>query len=165
MTAEQYAAAYEQSFHIAVRFFLSRGLRHDDAVEAVQAGWAKGWEQRHQLRESGAVVPWVISIAKNLRNTALRHRRPIQTTSTANGETAALTNIDARRLLERSKPEERELLGARYLEGFTVQELAEAAHVSPEVLHSRLNRARRNALARAKARLIRRHADSVRPAA
>lgn len=165
MTAEQYAAAYDQSFQIAVRFFVSRGLRYDDALETVQAGWAKGWEKRHQLREPAAVLPWIISVSKNLRYTALRHRRPILKTFVPSTERAALALIDAKQILERSRPEERDLLRAHYLQGFTVREMAEAADIPEQVLRSRLHRARRNALAHAKPRAIKRPLGPILPAA
>lgn len=154
MTAQQYAAAYEQSFHIAVGFFLSRGIRHEDAVERVQAAWVRGWEKRDQLREPAAVLPWIISIAKNLRSKTLLPERATHASWFRSAERAASAHIDAGRILDRSRSEDRRLLKAHYLEGFTVQEMAEASHVSPGVLESRLYRARRNALLQTKPRPI-----------
>jgi RNA polymerase sigma-70 factor, ECF subfamily len=132
MTSEEYALAYERGFNTVVRFFLSRGVSYDQAVESVQAAWVRGWERRHQLRQPDAVLPWIISIARNLRNTDLREREhaPVEEASTVTCQTVHLSAIDARRVLDRSKPGERTVLEARYVQGFTVREIAEAEGIS-----------------------------------
>jgi RNA polymerase sigma factor (sigma-70 family) len=147
MSAEEYARAYERTFGLAVRFFCSRGVPYEDAVESVQAAWAKGWERRHQLRQTRSILPWIISIARNIRNTTGRElahvrSRPAQSAFTPADATAA---IDVERLLDRSKPGERMMLKAHYLEGFTAQEIADAHGLSRQAVRLRLLRARKKA--------------------
>src|ERR1700680_3274425 len=69
MTRNEYGEAYEAGFDRTVRFLLSRGAQRDDAVEAAQAAWARGWERVTQLRDESLVMTWVNAIAFNfLRN-------------------------------------------------------------------------------------------------
>jgi RNA polymerase sigma factor (sigma-70 family) len=145
MTSEDYAEAYRRGFNLAVRFWVSRGVSYDDAVESVQAAWAKGWERRDQLRQPASVLPWIISIAGNMRKTLIRQQQkevlkddPQATTTSS--EAAA---IDARKVLEQSKPLHRAVLEAHYMHGFTAQEIAEAEGVSEGAIRLRLMRARR----------------------
>jgi RNA polymerase sigma factor (sigma-70 family) len=147
MTSEEYAAAYERSFDTAVRFFLSRRVSRDDAVECVQAAWAKGWERRDQLREPSLVLPWIISIARNLRNSVLRRelRLTISPERLVGGTRHELTGIIAKELLERSRPADRTILEAYYIEGHTMEEIAQAVRISEGGVRLRILRARKRA--------------------
>lgn len=151
MTAEEYADAYKRGFNLAVRFWISRGVPYDDAVESVQAAWAKGWERRDQLRQTSSVLPWIISIAGNMRKTLLRQQQREVTTPelSATNPGASATAIDARRVLERSKPLHRAVLEAHYMQGLTATEIAEAEGVSEGAIRLRLLRARRKAKTKA----------------
>ena len=145
MTSEEYAEAYRHGFNLAVRFWMSRGVSYDDAVESVQAAWAKGWERRNQLRQPASVLPWIISIAGNIRKTSLRHQ---QKEVPGNGPHASSSNsdaafIDAWRVLDKSKPLHRAVLEAHYVHGLTALEIARAEGVSEGAIRLRLLRARR----------------------
>jgi DNA-directed RNA polymerase specialized sigma24 family protein len=149
MTSEEYATAYKRSFDTAVRFFLSRRVSYDDAVECVQAAWAKGWERRDQLREPSLVLPWIISIARNLRNTVLRQelRVAISPERFVGGTGDDFTGIIAKELLERSKPADRTLLETYYIEGHTMHDIAQAECISEGAVRLRMLRARKRARA------------------
>jgi RNA polymerase sigma-70 factor, ECF subfamily len=146
MSSEEYAEAYRRGFNLAVRFWVSRGVSYDDAVESVQAAWAKGWERRDQLRQPASVLPWIISIAGNMRKTLLRQQQK----EVLKDEPRATTNnsdaiaIDAKKVLQESKPLHRAVLEAHYMHGLTAQEIAEAEGVSEGAIRLRLMRARRN---------------------
>lgn len=146
MTSEEYADAYTRTFKLAVRFWVSRGVPYDDAVESVQAAWAKGWECRDQLRQPGSVLPWIISIAGNIRKTTLRQQQrevaaPDLPAAAVHSSRASV--IDARTVLEQSKPMHRAVLEAHYMYGFTAPEIAQAQGVSEGAIRLRLLRARR----------------------
>ena len=146
MSSEEYAEAYRRGFNLAVRFWVSRGVSYDDAVESVQAAWAKGWERRDQLRQPASVLPWIISIAGNMRKTLLRQQQK----EVLKDEPRATTNnsdaiaIDAKKVLQASKPLHRAVLEAHYMHGLTAQEIAQAEGVSEGAIRLRLMRARRN---------------------
>ena len=147
MTAEDYTLDYQRRFDVIVRFFLSRGVPYDDAVECVQAAWAKGWERREQLRDSTRVMPWIISIARNLRNTSLKEhlRESAAFEELSRSEEHGRIEIDAKRILERCDPQCRAILEAHYFEGLTAREIAAAENISDAAANARLTRARRNA--------------------
>jgi RNA polymerase sigma factor (sigma-70 family) len=146
MTSEEYAEAYRRGFNLAVRFWVSRGVSYDDAVESVQAAWAKGWERRDQLRQPASLLPWIISIAGNIRKSVLRQQqREISgDESRAASKPADAASIDARKVLKESKPLHRAVLEAHYMQGLTALEIAEAEGVSEGAIRLRLLRARRN---------------------
>lgn len=146
MTSEEYAEAYRRGFNLAVRFWVSRGVSYDDAVESVQAAWAKGWERRDQLRQPASVLPWIISIAGNMQKTLLRQQQKevLRNDPQAATNTSNAAAIDAQRVLQESKPLHRAVLEAHYMHGLTAQEIAEAEGVSEGAIRLRLLRARRN---------------------
>jgi DNA-directed RNA polymerase specialized sigma24 family protein len=76
MTSEDFARAYQRDFNLVIRFFMSRGMSHHNAMEYGQAAWVKGWEHRDQLRDTSRIIAWIITIGRNLRNTALRREAP-----------------------------------------------------------------------------------------
>lgn len=147
MTAEDYTRGYEGRFDVIVRFFLSRGIPYDDAIECVQAAWAKGWERREQLRDSTRVMPWIISIARNLRNTSLKEhlRESAAFDQPSRSEEYHLMELDAQRILEKCDPQCRAILEAHYFEGLTAGEIAATQNISEGAAHARLTRARKNA--------------------
>ena len=151
MTSEEYADAYQRGFNLAVRFWVSRGVSYDDAVESVQAAWAKGWERREQLRQPSSVLPWIISIAGNIRKTVLRQqqREIITPELEASAHGSGATVIDAKRVLERSNPLHRAVLEAHYMQGLTALEIAKAEGVTEGAIRLRLLRARRKAKTKA----------------
>lgn len=146
MSSEEYAEAYRRGFNLAVRFWVSRGVSYDDAVESVQAAWAKGWERRDQLRQPASVLPWIISIAGNIRKTLLRQQQREIAGDEAHGTSppSNAASIDAQKLLDGSKPLHRAVLEAHYMQGLTAVEIAEAEGVSEGAIRLRLLRARRN---------------------
>jgi RNA polymerase sigma-70 factor (ECF subfamily) len=152
MSSEEYADAYRRGFNLAVRFWVSRGVSYDDAVESVQAAWAKGWERRDQLRQPASVLPWIISIAGNIRKTVLRQQqREIAADEPhATSQPSNAACIDAQKLLDGSKPLHRAVLEAHYMQGLTAVEIAEAEGVSEGAIRLRLLRARRNVKKRVK---------------
>jgi RNA polymerase sigma factor (sigma-70 family) len=147
MTAEDYTQGYQRRFDVIVHFFLSRGVPYDEAIECVQAAWAKGWERKEQLRDSNCVTPWIISIARNLRNASLKgHLRELAAfEELSRSEEHRHIDLDAQQILGKCDPQYRAILEAHYFEGLTVHEIAAAENISKAAVHARLTRARRNA--------------------
>jgi RNA polymerase sigma factor (sigma-70 family) len=145
MTREEYGAAYQKGYGLTVRFLVSRGLAYDTAQETAQAAWARGWERLAQLRDPKMVLTWMNSIALNIHRSFLRreplvHALPeIPTPPKIN-----LAAIDAKRILQCCKKNDRIVLEGHYLEGFKVQEIASEHGWTETAVRIRLLRARRS---------------------
>src|SRR3954471_11346833 len=144
MTNEHYGKAYQKGFDRTVRFLVSRGLSYDAALDTAQAAWAKGWERREQLRDPNLVLTWTNSIALNIHRTYLRREPQTQTLP----ELAApprlnVAAIDAKRILNSCKPNDKIVLHSHYIEGFKVQEIAEQNGWTETAVRIRLLRGRR----------------------
>ena len=78
MTPDEFARAYQSSFSRTIRFLVSRGAPADSAREAAQAGWARGWEHRGQLRDKRILLTWINAIAMNYYRQNLRKERLLE---------------------------------------------------------------------------------------
>ena len=147
MTVDEYASAYQRNFPVVVGFFVSRGLSCDDAREYVQAAWAKGWERKEQLRNPRCLLPWIISIARNIYLTNLK--RSLQESKICRrlmrDQFLSSTTLDSQRILAWSTPRSRTILEAYYVHGLSVLEIATAENVSQAAVNGRLARARKHA--------------------
>jgi RNA polymerase sigma factor (sigma-70 family) len=144
MTGEQYSLAYGNGYQSTVHFLVSRGLSCENAEEAAQAGWAKGWEYRENLRNPERVASWVNTIALNVFRNSFRRRElskelPEITTAPQIGPQA----IDLYRTLEQCNARDRELLEWHYLEGYTSEELGQKTGCTAVAVRVRLLRVRR----------------------
>lgn len=144
MTQEQYADAYSRGFYLTTRFLVSRGVKGETAEEAAQAAWAKGWEHRDKLRNPDRVLSWVNTIALNLFRNECRRRETGQLSSKIPvPPQASPRTIDLRRVIEKCKPAEREMLEKYYLAGYTSKELAVEGGCTDVAVRVRLLRIRR----------------------
>jgi RNA polymerase sigma-70 factor, ECF subfamily len=145
MTNEEYAAAYAKGFNLTLRLALSRGLSADDAREAAQAAWAKGWERRAQLRKPSMVVTWVNTIALNWYRSSLRGKpRFEELQEHPNSTEQNVAAIDVKALLNNCRPSDRLVLEEHYLLGMKVSEIAGRHGWTETAVRIRLLRARRN---------------------
>jgi RNA polymerase sigma factor (sigma-70 family) len=144
MTREQYSLAYDNGYRLTVRFLISRGLSGENAEEAAQAAWAKGWEHRKKLRNRRRVVSWVNTIALNLfRNWFRRRESPEEVPEIAIAPGMNPRAIDLHRTLEKCDARDRELLEGHYLEGYTSEELGQKSGCTAVAVRVRLLRMRR----------------------
>jgi len=149
MTRDEYGAAYEEGYRLTVRFLVSRGSTRDDAEEAAQAAWARGWECLAQLRHADMVLTWVNSIALNIRRSVLR-REPLRMHQPREAPVPPgidLAAIDVKRILQNSRRKDRIVLEGQ-LKGFNAQEIAFEHGWTEMAVKSRLYRARHSAVAR-----------------
>ncbi len=146
MTTEEYGSAYQRGFNATVRFLVSRGLAYDAALDTAQSAWTKGWERREQLRDPNLILTWTNSIALNIHRTFLR-REPTMQTLPEMTIPPRITSavIDAKRILNSCRPNDRVVLEGYYIEGYKVQEIAERHGWTETAVRIRLLRARRSA--------------------
>jgi len=144
MTQEQFADAYAGGLRLTVRFMVSRGVGPDTAEEAAQAAWVRGWERRRQLRNPKRLQTWVNAIALNvLRNEYRRRQTSELPLDIAIPPRANPRAIDLRRVLEKCKPAEREMLHKHYIAGYTSKDLAAQGDGTASGVRVRLLRLRR----------------------
>jgi DNA-directed RNA polymerase specialized sigma24 family protein len=140
-----FAAAYEHGYRMTQRFLISRGAPPDAAEEVAQAAWAKGWECRSQLHNPTLLGAWVNSIAKNLLRNRARADRRLERLAMATGVgSPSADDLFVNQLLDRCKPSESTLLNAYYVEGYTTEEIARRAGMTPVTVRVRLLRIRRS---------------------
>src|SRR5579859_5464644 len=146
MTTDEYGNAYQKGFHLTVRFLVSRGVSYDTALDTAQSAWAKGWERREQLRDPSLVLTWTNSIALNLHRSHLR-REPLTQVlpDVASSTRLNVAAIDAKRILNSCRPNDRVVLQSHYIDGYKVQEIAERHGWTETAVRIRLLRARRSA--------------------
>jgi RNA polymerase sigma-70 factor (ECF subfamily) len=134
------------------------GLHHEDlrricalvvgeavADDAVQTAWTIAWRKLDTVRDPSRVRAWLASVAINEARRLLRGRTnttvleigPID----AHGDPAGgIPAIDLRNSLARLSPDERALIGMRYVAGFDSNELAAATGMSASGVRSKLAR-------------------------
>ena len=144
MTREEYSSAYVDGCRHTVNFLRSKGLLEDAARENAQAAWARGWECRHQIRDSTKTLAWINSIALNLYRSALRHEnRNSSLVDLPVPPAVSLLSLDVRRHLDRTPSKDRVLLARYYFFGYGIRELARIYKCHETNIRVRLFRARR----------------------
>ncbi len=144
MTKETYGEAYTHGYVRTVRYLCSRGISAEFSQELAQSAWARGWERIQQLRNERMVFTWVNTIALNTYRSGLRNApqmEPLKEYSC--GTQDNLASIDVQRILTRCCPQQRKLF-ERFLDGATVQEIAQDEQASITAIRLRLLRARRD---------------------
>lgn len=117
-----------------------------DAEDAVQDAIVKAWEKRESLRRPEQFRPWMTKILANQCKNTLRKRRkwsfyPLEEDTAAvepPGEGAAV-----REALERLKPALRIVTTLYYVDGYTMQEIADTLGVPLGTIKTRLHSARK----------------------
>ncbi len=143
MTAEQFAAGYEQGFARTVQFLRSRGVT-TDAEEFAQAAWVRGWERREQIRQPSSLLVWVNSIALNLYRENLRHPTSAisETSHHVSPQKNLIAVLEVARRLKEVSAEQRSLIEGFYMRGDSVEEIARRSSCSEVAVRIRLLRAR-----------------------
>ena len=143
MTRTAYGQAYQAGFNRTVRFLISRGARPDDAREAAQSAWARGWERQGQLRDEKILLRWVNTIAFNVYRASVRRETGTEALPELAGNFEIdIAAIDVARLLKFCSPCERTLF-EQQIRGATTGEMAHFLGVTETAVRIRLMRARR----------------------
>ena len=144
MQPSVYAEAFQSGFGSTRRFLISRGAPQDQAEELAQAAWARGWEQREQLRDPELVNYWVNSIARNLFRATFRTRTQVPLEDGPEPSYAFdMAAIELGRMLERCEASDRALI-EESLEGYSAEEMARGSGISSVGVRVRLLRARQS---------------------
>ena len=121
----------------------------DLAEEAVQAAWPIVWRRLDTVREPERLGAWLASVAVNeARQLARRRRRRtiVEISVAGHASTAPrdpahrVDDLDLELALAKLSPDDRALLGLRYVAGLNSSELAGAFRMSASGLRRRLAR-------------------------
>jgi RNA polymerase sigma-70 factor (ECF subfamily) len=145
ITRKEFGLAYEKGRRQTESFLMSRGLNEDQAREKAQAAWAKGWERRFQLKDREKALSWINTIALNLYRSSIRkdsHQEPVGEIPSA--PQVNLIALDMKKMLNRCRQCERQILKRRYLLGYDIRDLAEQYGCSETAVRVKLFRARKS---------------------
>jgi len=143
MRQEDYGQAFESGYGATRRFLLAHGAPMEDAEEIAQAAWVRGWECREQLRDPRMVSFWVNSIARNLFRARFRGPLKVPIDALNPSYTMDLATLELQRLMERCPGRDRNLL-QQTLEGYSAEEIARGAGITPTGIRVRLLRIRQS---------------------
>lgn len=143
----------EQRFTDAVRqyqrllFHLAYAMLHNeqDCADAVQQTLLNAWRTRNRLRNEQAVKAWLSRILVNECYSILRRRKRFGFTE-LNDELPAppqADNIPLHDALQRLPAKLRIPLVLRYMEGFSISEIAQMLHIPEGTVKSRMSKGRR----------------------
>lgn len=143
-----------------VQRFLTRQTRDPDfAQDLTQEVFATAFERLAQLNDAAAFLPWLYRIARNQCHSSYRRTTRLisidvigwidMATSSRMKPIAAqgrsivdIAEADViQQVLDRLRPDHRELLLLRHLAGFTLDEVAAIINRSPQTTQRRINRA------------------------
>jgi RNA polymerase sigma-70 factor (ECF subfamily) len=110
--------------------------------DATQTAWMKAWRKLDQLRDPSKVRSWLLAVAANEARQIARRRRP---TSQIVSERQYAHDVDPQladlaAVLAMLKPDERRLIGLRYVAELTSDQIGAALGVSPGAVRHRLVR-------------------------
>jgi DNA-directed RNA polymerase specialized sigma24 family protein len=139
----EYAQAFETGFPATRRFLQLRGAPLEEAEEIAQAAWVRGWEYRSQLRDPVLVGYWVNSIARNLYRARFRAPLsvPLEPAHDREGGSIDVNAIELNGLLRHCSHRDRALV-EKSLEGYSAEEIAKDAGITPTGIRVRLLRVR-----------------------
>jgi DNA-directed RNA polymerase specialized sigma24 family protein len=143
MRQDEYGVAFESGYNTTRRYLLAHGAPVEEAEEIAQAAWARGWEYRSQLRDPRMLGFWVNSIARNLFRARFRGPLKVPIEGLSPSYTMDLASFELRRLLERCSRRDRRLLEQTF-EGYSTEEIARGAGITPTGIRVRLLRIRQS---------------------
>lgn len=116
----------------------------DVAHEAVQAAWTSAWRRLGSLRNPDRLRPWLMTIAANQARQMLRSARRRRahegslTPSSPVDPGSRVDLLDLAEALSHLRPDERRLLGLRFVGGLTSEEIAQELGGSASGVRGRL---------------------------
>jgi RNA polymerase sigma-70 factor (ECF subfamily) len=151
--AEAYAALVRAHQDVAFRTAMLITQNATEAEEAAQDGFVKAWRALDRFRAGAPLRPWLLTIVANearnrrrsaARQTALALRSPVPEGADRSAETQVLAAESRGALLaalQRMRPDDRLVLGCRYLLELSEAETAAALGVPTGTVKSRTSRA------------------------
>jgi RNA polymerase sigma factor (sigma-70 family) len=151
--AEAYAALVRAHQDVAFRTAMLITQNASEAEEAAQDAFVKAWRALRRFREGAPLRPWLLTIVANearnrrrssARQTALALRSPLPEGAGRSAETEVLAAESRGALLAAlngMRPDDRLVLGCRYLLELSEAETAAALGVPTGTVKSRTSRA------------------------
>ncbi len=136
------AAAEKTLYHIACGMLVSEPDRQDAMCETAM----RCWEHRRELREEKYFTTWSARILINVCRTMYRKKRFFTLWSDNAPEQASEddhTRLEVQSALEALPAKYRVVLVMQYLEGFTIQEMADILRIPAGTVKYRLHQARK----------------------
>lgn len=146
MDALTFQAQVRQMEGLLYRVSMSYLGNAEDAADAVQDALAKAWEKRHCLMKQEQFCPWVMRILVNRCKDILRRRKrrsffPLAedtiSTEFPDPQPPVMEAIHA------LKPDQRTVTLLRYVDGYTVLEIADHLGIPEGTVKTRLQTARK----------------------
>lgn len=120
---------------------------NEDCADAVQEALTRAWQKRDTLRSMDAFRPWLMRILTNTCKDMLRRRKHQRFVPLDGDEPVAYEpDMDPEPLREAMRqlsPEQRVATTLFYLEGYTIQDIAQTLALPSGTVKSRLMYARR----------------------
>lgn len=173
-TIEKCKAGQADAFNHLVRKYQSEAIGHamailgnrEDALDAVQEAFVAAYETLGRFDTSRRFYPWLYTILRNRCYKILASRKKYAAISLDKVEILAQPEKDSsgievtvlERALREIRPEDRELLTLKHLDGLNYDELAERLGIPSGTVMSRLYYARKRF--REKLSRIQKHTDS-----
>lgn len=113
------------------------------ARDATQSAWLKYWESPPVLRDPTKLRSWLLSVAANEARQRYRGSRPmlsLDAISVADREEDLARDMALEQALDALGPDEREMVGLRYLLGLNSKEIGAHLGASPGAVRVRLHR-------------------------
>src|SRR3954451_12522481 len=127
-----------------IAFFVCGDL--DVAEEAEQAAWAVAYRRLNDLRDAERLRPWLMSIAANQARQIARRRRRRTVRELAVGDEGLPPDVDHAAMIDlaaavgRLDPQDRAIVGLRYIGGFHAAEIGRAVGMTSSAVRVRLHR-------------------------
>jgi len=122
--------------------FVITGNR-DLARDATQTTWLKLWREPPKLRDPGKLRSWLLAVAANEARQLLRKGRrvvPLERDEASSAPTEPSTVVALGQALQGLRPDERGLLGLKYVIGLNSTEIGEQLNITPGAVRLRLHR-------------------------
>ena len=146
MDAQTFQAEAKRLEKLLYRVAWSYLSNDRDVEDAVQDALIKAWEKRGSLRSADKFRPWLMQILVNQCKNVLRKRRkwsffPLEedTASVEPPEDGAPVH----EALQKLKPEQRIVMTLFYVDGYTMQEIADTLSIPLGTIKTRLHSARK----------------------
>lgn len=136
------AAAEKTLYHIACGMLSSEQDRQDALIETAM----RCWEHRKELRQEAYFTTWSARILINVCKSMYRKQRFWRLWDEHVPEPAAednYTHIAVNQALEALSPKHRVVLVMQYMEGFTIQEIADVLKVPAGTVKCRIYQAKK----------------------
>jgi RNA polymerase sigma-70 factor (ECF subfamily) len=145
ITKTEFSRAYDAGHEKTVHFLMARGVPEQQAEDAAQAAWTRGWEKRETLRKTDSVAGWINSIALNIFRNDYRRKKRISQLDDPGISTPPRQDgpqVDVQRGIKLCSKRDRKMLGELYVAGYSSLEIGRYHGLKPSTVRVRIFRAK-----------------------